>query len=197
MTFPALTTQAWSTHIKPRFMSDMVDHVSGRSTRRSRHATAYYDVELTYNLLRSDDADLEMQAIAGFFTQMMGAATPFWLAPPGLSAVTAQTLGVADGATKSFALQRSYDVYTEQVAGTSGVSSVYFDGVAQTSAAWAVTPGFEPAITFDSAPPAGLVVSADFDVLWLCRFAEDVLDFEEFMAMLFELRTVKCSTVRP
>jgi uncharacterized protein (TIGR02217 family) len=196
-TFPTLTTLGWSTRVKPRFSSDVAEHVSGRSTRHSRYAAARYDVQLTYELLRSDAVDLEMQTIAGFFAQMSGATTPFWLTPPGLSAATAQPLGVADGLQTSFALLRSYGGYTEQVAGASAIRAVYLNGVAQSSNGWTVTAGFAPEIVFASAPEAGVVVSADFDVLWLCRFAADTLDFEEFMAMLFELRSVNFSTVRP
>ncbi len=33
-------------------------------------------------------------------------------------------------------------------------------------------------------------MTADFGFLWLCRFAEDVQDFEEFMAMLWTLKTL-------
>ena len=40
-------------------------------------------------------------------------------------------------------------------------------------------------------PGAGSRFRADFGVLWLCRFAEDVQDLEEFMAMLFALRTLR------
>ncbi len=34
-------------------------------------------------------------------------------------------------------------------------------------------------------------------MLWLCRFAEDVIDLGEFMTMLFWLRTLRLMTVRP
>ena len=197
LSFPTLATLGWSTHVKPRFNADVAEHVSGRSTRRSRYASARYDIELTYDLLRSDAVDLEMQAIAGFFAQISGKAAPFWLAPPGLSALTGQPLGVADGTTERFPLVRSYSSYTEQVSGTSGVLAVYLNGAAQPSGTWTVTPGFAPAIVLSSAPQTGVVVAADFGVLWLCRFADDALDLEEFMATLFELRSVKFSTVRP
>jgi uncharacterized protein (TIGR02217 family) len=180
--------------VKPRFATDVVDHVAGRSIRRPHHATAYYDIELTYDLLRSATAYAEMQAIAGFFGQMQGAETPFWLAPPGLTNVTGQALGSGDGATTLFALRRSWGSYIEPVYGTSGVSAVYLNGVALPSGDWSVSSGYAPLITFASAPGAEVVVSADFGVLWLCRFAEDVLDFDEFMAMLFELQIVKLRT---
>jgi hypothetical protein len=195
--FPTLATLGWSTHVRPKFGTDIADHVSGRSVRRPRHATAYYDVELTYDVLRSDAAHLELQAIAGFFEQMSGAATPFWLAPPGLSSVTGQILGVGDGSTTVFPLVRSFGTYVEPVAGTSGVSAVYENGVALSTSLYSVTSGYAPAVQFVSAPASGVVISADFGALWLCRFAEDALDFEEFMAMLFTLGVVKLMTVRP
>ena len=195
--FPTLATLGWSTHVKPRFVTDVVDHVSGRSIRRPRHAAAYYDIELTYDLLRSATAYAEMQAIAGFFGQMQGAETPFWLAPPGLASVTGQALGTGDGATSAYALQRSYGGYAEPVYGTSGVSAVYLDSSPLSGAEWSVSSGYAPVITIATPPGAGVAVSADFGVLWLCRFAEDALDFEEFMAMLFELQVVKLMTVRP
>ena len=49
--------------------------------------------------------------------------------------------------------------------------------------------GYSPAIAFTTAPAAGVAITADFGVLWLCRFADDVADLENFMTLLFELRT--------
>jgi hypothetical protein len=60
-----------------------------------------------------------------------------------------------------------------------------------------VSGGYSPAITFATPPAAGVRVSADFDVLWLCRFAEDVADFENFSALLWRWGTVKLQTTRP
>jgi uncharacterized protein (TIGR02217 family) len=193
-TFPMLATLGWSTHVKPRFSTDVAEHVSGRSVRRSAYAAAYYDVELTYDVLRSAAAYAEMQAVAGFFAEVAGQDEPFWLAPPGIASVTGQALGTGDGSTMVFALQRSWGPsYVEPVYGASGVSAVYLNGVPQGSG-WSVSPGYGAAVTFATAPGAGVAISADFGALWLCRFAEDVLDFEEFMAMLFELQIVKLRT---
>jgi uncharacterized protein (TIGR02217 family) len=194
-TFPALATLGWSTHIKPRFSTDVADHVSGRSVRRSAYAAAYYDVELTYDMLRSAAAYQELQAIAGFFGEVAGQDVPFWLAPPGLASVTGQTLGTGDGETIVFALQRSWgSSYVEPVYGASGVSAIYLDGAPLSDADWSVSSGYGAAVTFAAAPARGTPVTADFGVLWLCRFAHDMLDFEEFMAMLFELQVVKLRT---
>ena len=63
--------------------------------------------------------------------------------------------------------------------------------------AGAVSSGYLPAITFATAPASDVAISADFGLLWLCRFADDVQDLEEFMAQLFELKTLRLTTVRP
>ncbi len=194
--FPTLATLGWSTIVRPKFGTDLADHASGRSTRRARYAVANYELELTYDVLRSDAAHLEMQAIAGFFLEASGAATPFWLAPPGLSVAQGQALGVGDGSTTRFPLARSFGAYVEPVAGTSGVDAVYLNGAAAPASTWSLSTGIPPAIVFAAAPAAGVLVSADFGVLWLCRFADDALDLEEFMAMLFTLGVVKITTVR-
>ncbi len=194
--FPTLSVLGWSAHVKPKFSTLIADHVSGRSSRVAERASAYYDIELTYEVLRSDAAYLELQAIASFFAIMSGAATPFWVAPPGLSAILGQALGTGDGTTTVFPLIRSMGAYSEAVQGSSGVSAVYLNGAPQGSG-WTVSSGYAPAITFAAAPGAGVAVTADFGVLWLCRFAEDVQDFEEFMAMLWTLKTLRLSTVRP
>ena len=76
------------------------------------------------------------------------------------------------------------------------IAAVYLNGFAQPSG-WTVSSGYLPAITFAAAPAAGVAIAADFGILWLCRFAEDVQDFEEFMTMLWTLRTVRLMTVRP
>jgi uncharacterized protein (TIGR02217 family) len=190
---PAL---AWSVHVKPGFKTEVGQHVSGRETRAQRFAHPYFDIDLTYDLLRADVAHLELQAIAGFFARAFGEAAPFWVEPPGLSVVTGQAIGAGDGSRTVFPLVASIGSYIGPVFKTSGVVSVYIDGVAQPSG-WSVSNGYKPAVEFTSAPRAGAAISADFRVLWLCRFAEDVQDFEEFMTMLWSLRTVRLMTVRP
>jgi uncharacterized protein (TIGR02217 family) len=195
-TFPTLATLAWSAHIKPRFSTLVAQHVSGRETRSQHWASPYFEIELTYELLRSAPAYEELQSIAGFFEAMSGENEPFWIAPPGLSGAQGQAIGTGDGMMTVFPLVASIGAYAGPVNGTSAVGAVYLNGVAQASG-WTVSAGYAPAITFATAPSAGVAITADFGILWLCRFAEDVEDFEEFMAMLFELQTLRLTTVRP
>ncbi|HZZ63833.1 MAG TPA: glycoside hydrolase TIM-barrel-like domain-containing protein [Roseiarcus sp.] len=195
-TFPSLSTLGWSVHVKPRFATDVAGRVSGREARRARFANPYFNLELTYEVLRSAAAYRELQAVAGFFEAMSGQATSFWVAPPGLAAVTAQALGTGDGATTTFALVQTIGGATIPVYGTSGLAAVYLNDVSQATG-WTVSSGYAPAITFATAPATGIPITADFGALWLCRFAEDVQDLEEFMAQLWTLKTLNLQTVRP
>ncbi|HLJ70629.1 MAG TPA: glycoside hydrolase TIM-barrel-like domain-containing protein [Roseiarcus sp.] len=195
--FPALVTLGWSTRVKPRFATQIADRASGRSSRRPLYEAALYDIELTYDLLRGDEAHRELQEIAGFFAASGGRREPFWLAPPGLAEVFGQALGTGDGIKTIFPLVRWFGTYVEPAAATSGVAAVYLDGVLAPSAQYSVTSGYGPSIVFAAPPPSGAAIAADFGLLWLCRFSDDALDLDEFMAMLFELRLVKLQMVRP
>ena len=106
-------------------------------------------------------------------------------------------LGIGDGSNTTFPLRRGFGDYGEAAQGTSGVTAVYQNGLPVGGAAWSVSPGYLPAVVFAAPPEVGVAVSADFDLLWLCRFSDDVADFEEFMAMLWTFRTVKMRTARP
>ena len=195
-TFPALATLGWQLQFTPKFSTLIAPHVSGRETRSQSYANPIFEIELTYEALRSDLAYAELQAIAGFFEEVGGQDLPFWFAPPGLAGANGQAIGIGDGSTTVFPLIAGLGGYAGPVYGTSGIAAVYLNGLAQESG-WTAGSGYLPAITFTTPPASGVAVSADFGILWLCRFAEDALNLEEFMAMLFELQTLRLVTVRP
>ena len=141
---------------------------------------------------------LELQAIAGFFeqskrrrTSRSGSRRPAYprsLAKRSGLAMARQTVFPLVGLDRLLHRPSLRDIRRR-----SGLSkrrrAAVADGPFQTDIC--------PAITFTSAPGAGVAITADFGILWLCRFAEDVQDFEEFMTMLWTLRTVRLMTVRP
>ena len=194
-TFPALLGQGWSSVIRPKFATQTHDRASGKSSRRTKMRWPLYEIELTFDFLRSD-ATQELQQIAGFFAAQQGQAQPFWLAPPGLAAMTGQLLGTGDGATTTFPLLRTTGAFTEPLAGVSNVGAVYVAGSALPSAGWSVSTGYKPALTLASAPPAGASVTMDASALWLCRFNDDALSLEQFAYNLFRSKRVKLTTVK-
>ena len=56
--------------------------------------------------------------------------------------------------------------------------------------------GYEPSLTLLTPPPIGAQVAVDGVALWLCRFADDALDLEQFAYQLFELKSLKLVTVK-
>ena len=194
-TFPNLATQGWSVNVRPRFLTQVARHVSGRESRYPRHAWIDRDIELTYDVLRAD-ANAQLQALAGFYVGGSGRNGAFWFAPPGLSAFGAQALGVGNGTQTLFPLLAGTGGGVEPVQATSGVSALYLNGVTL-AGGWSLAGGYLPGIVFVTPPAAGVAVSADFGVLWLCRFAEDVADFENFLTLLWRWGTVKLQTTRP
>jgi hypothetical protein len=193
-TFPSLTALCSTVRIVPRFATDVVASVSARSRRRARFSAPLFDFELTFDALRSDAAHLEVQQISGFFLNVAGSATPFWFAPPGLSNARGQILGEGDGSTMAFPLALTIASSTLSLAGVSAVSAAYVDGAATT--AWTLSSDSPPTLILTTPPPVGAIVAADFIALWLCRFADDGLDLEEFMAMLYTLGVVRLKAVR-
>ena len=200
--FPTLAGQGWSVHKKPRFASGVAVHVSGRETRRSRYAQPLYDFELTFDGLDMSATGIygglgatSMQTLAGFYMACQGRANPFLYVDPSDRAVVGQAIGAGDGATTVFTLTRTMGgYYAEPVSAVTGVSAVYLNGVAATTASYVVS---QPNIlTFVSPPGAGVAITADFTYGFSCRFAEDVEDFEEFMAQLSAVKTLAFTGVR-
>jgi hypothetical protein len=195
-TFPSLSGLAWSMRVTPRFATIAHDRASGKSGRRMKMRYPLYEIELSFDLLRSDAADLELQQLMGFFESLEGQAQPFWLAPPGLATLESQLIGTGDGVTTVFPIVRSTGAFTEPLAGVSVLSAVRVGGVTQAPASYSLSSGYEPSLTFTSAPPNGAAINIDGSALWLCRFADDTLGFEQFAYELFELRSVKLVTVK-
>jgi hypothetical protein len=51
-------------------------------------------------------------------------------------------------------------------------------------------------LTFTAAPGPSAVVGADFSYAFQCRFVEDQMEFEEFMANLWKLGSMKFRSVK-
>ena len=99
---------------------------------------------------------------------------------PAISSGDLTDLVVSSGSTTVFPLVQPIAGASVPIYGSSGVSTVYLAGVAQ-GGGWMASLGYGAAITFATAPAAGVAVTADFGALWLCRFADDIQDLEEFL----------------
>jgi len=197
---PALAGLSWSRHKKPGFSTRVASHVSGREVRVALMAYPLYEFEAVYNGLTSSASLFaglgasSLQTLMGFFLQLQGQFGTFLYTDPDDNAVTGQAFATGDGSTASFTIERSLGGFLEPAGWVTTLSNVYLNGVHQSSGFSLTTPN---TLTFTSAPGNGVVVSAEFAYAFNCRFLEDQMDFEEFMANLWKLHSMKFRSVKP
>jgi len=214
--FPTLAGQGWSTHKKPTFSTAVASHVSGREVRAPLYVNPVWNFELTFDALDggSGYAGLgaqSLQALMGLFLQCQGQFSPFVFYDPTDYAVSGQAFGTGDGATTAFPLLRTLGGFSEPVvAPVTGSTTLSFPGGVSVSAVAPViqdngatvassaytisNPG--GVVAFATAPASGHALTWTGFFGFLCRFDGDDLDFEQFMANLWRVETVKFRSLR-
>ncbi len=198
--FPTLAGLIWPVKRSPLFNTIEHNAVSGKSTTQSLFAYPKYRYEVGYDILRSD-ANAEWQTLFSFFVLVKGKASPFHFYDAADNVVIGQQLGVGDGVTTDFLFVRTLGSATDPVQDvrSTGTLKFYLNGVLQSSGVnllntsqYATLYG----IRFVTPPANGVIVTADFDYYWLCRFNEDEAEFSQFMSVFWELRAIKFTSVK-
>ena len=198
-TFPVLPGQGWSVHKRPSFSTRVASHVSGREVRSPLYAATLYEFELTFDALASSGAlggglgAGSLQRLLGFVLACQGQLTPFLYVDPTDCFVAAQPIATGDGVTTSFPVVRSLGGVTEPVGWATSLANVAVAG-APTSG-WSLA---QPnTLSFAAAPPVGATIVADVAYAFLCRLLDDQQDFENVMAGLWQVGSLKFRSVRP
>ena len=197
--FPTLAGQAWPVHKRPSFATRVAAHVSGREVRVPYYAQTLYEFEVTFDALASSAATAlagagasSLQTLLGFYLAAQGQLGTFLYVDPSDNAAASQAIGTGDGTTRTFTLTRTLGGFTEPVSWASAVSAVTVAGAP--IAGWSLaTPNL---LTLAAAPAAGATVTASFTYAFLCRFLDDQQDFENVMAGLWQLQSLKFRQVR-
>jgi hypothetical protein len=197
---PTLAGLAWSRHKKPGFSTRVAPHVSGREVRVALMSYPLYEFQAVYNGLTSSSNTFaglgatSLQTLMGFFLQLQGQFGTFLYVDPDDNTVTSQAFATGDGSTTSFAMMRMLGGFLEPIGWVTAVSNVYLNGAVQPGTDYSLaTPN---TLTFSTAPSSGAVVSADFAYAFQCRFLDDQMDFEQFMASLWRLETMNFRSVK-
>jgi uncharacterized protein (TIGR02217 family) len=204
--FPTLPGLAWSVTKAPRFATRIQRAVNGRELRILDQPYPIWTWTLNYSLLR-DKWDTrgagglgagydELRILAGFFLQQQGAFQPFLFDDPTDDTVTAQPIGTGNSSTRVFQLVRSMGGCAEPMIGPNTVSGIFFNGVMQSPAGYAVD-GDTGLVTFTAPPPTGQSITADFTYRFRVRFADDTAEFENFMYQLWQLKQIKLQSALP
>jgi len=190
--FPTLPGLTWDRKRTPEWKTMVQESASGLESRAALWSTPRWTWELSYDLLRSAAAFVELQTIVGFFNARRGAFDSFLFEDPDDNAVLAQAIGSGDGSTRSFQAVRGYGGFVEPVYNLKATPTVYVDGVAQGG----VTYSASGLITLTSAPALGAVVTADLSYRWRVRFSEDTAEFNQFMYQLYECQKLVLKGVK-
>jgi uncharacterized protein (TIGR02217 family) len=202
--FPVLPGLGWSVTKMPRFAGRVQNALSGRELRVLDQINPIWTWTLTYSLLR-DKWDVrapvgpgsgydELRTLIGFFLQQQGTFRPFLFDDPTDNTVTDQIMGIGDGSTRIFQLVRRMGGFDEPITAPNTLNAIRCNGVRQDPAAYTVD-NETGLVTFATPPPAGQVVAVDFTYRFRVRFAEDSVEFENFMYQLWQLKQVKLQSV--
>jgi uncharacterized protein (TIGR02217 family) len=205
--FPDLRGLAWEYTLTPTFSTGVQQATSGREVRAAYWSSPLWKISLTYEFLRDDaqhvDANgySQLQQLIGFFLARQGSFDSFLIdlaqltRKPLDSSVNGQPIGIGDGSTTSFQLVRNVGGYLEQVQNPAGQSAtIYVAGVRKTPGTdYTIANGI---VSFAVAPATAAAVTADFQWLWRVRFAQDELEFGNFMYLLWECKKVELVEVR-
>jgi len=172
---------------------------SGKEVRTGYWTAPRYQWDLGFDILSSAALSMDFQTFFGFFNQRLGRTDSFLYQDDTDNAVAAQIIGQGDGVTTAFQLAKSFGGFIEPVLAPNVVSAVYVNNVLvnplnYSIAYWgSTTPGV---VTFSSAPGAALNVSADFSYYFPVRFLADSMLFTEFMAAMWEAKTVSIISIK-
>lgn len=196
--FPTVAGLGWSIHKVPLFKTAISEARSGKEVRSAAMAQPRYRIELTYSYLKNDgmigagNPDDDLRTILGFFLARQGSFDSFLWAHPYDNTVTSQNLGTGNGSQTQFQLLRTIGGFSETIQNVNQITSLTVGGVTKTQGVdFTVSP--TGMITFTSAPANGAAIVVSFTFYYRVRFADDQIDFENFMYKLYELK--KCEFV--
>lgn len=180
--FPALPGLTWGRIKAPIWKTKIQQAVSGRELRAAFRQYPTYKFTLTHDFLRAS-AELEFQTLIGFFNARQGSYDSFLYADPADNAVTAQSFGTGNGATTQFQLVRTLGSAIEPVMNLNGNPAIYKAGVLQTlGSGYTISNGL---VTFTAAPANGAALTWTGSYYHRCRFEQDSIDFDAFLADLY------------
>ena len=188
----------------PERRTQIVELASGAEERNASWANSRRRFDVAYGIRRADD----LAAVVAFFEARNGRLHGFrfrdWAdykscAPSAQPAPTDQPLGLGDGVRTAFPLVKRYTsggaswtrAITKPVAGTVRVS---VNG-SEWSAGWSVDPT-SGIVTFDTAPDAGVAISAGFAFDVPVRFDADTLDVTLDLERLGSITSIPLLEIR-
>jgi uncharacterized protein (TIGR02217 family) len=197
--FPMLRGFTYPVIKKPTFSTITQESVSGIKRRIANWLYPRWQYEIPVEfLLDGQDGVEDLQTLVGFFLARQGSFDSFLFDDPDDDFISGQELGVGDGQTTAFQMERAYGGFAEPIYNikSNPAPVVYLNGVAQASSGYTLGMTDSGLLTFAAAPAAETVITADFGYYWRCHFQEDLSEFDKFMNQLWEHKGIKIETVK-
>ncbi len=197
--FPALRP-GFPVKVRPTFSSIAATTVSGIEITAVRQVFPLWEFELTFEVLSDQTQNIapdagrlgytELQQICGLFLACRGRYGQFYFTFPEDSLRTSALVGIGDGVTDIFTVFRTIGTggFNEPVGGINELLAVYINGIEQSGGSYNFS---ENKIGFAVVPPAGVTITADYTFFYLCRFMEDIIDYEQFFRNMWTLKSCK------
>jgi len=194
--FPTLIGQSFLVAKTPTWATKIATASSGRERRRKAWSYPRWQFKVSYEVLRDLPATPDLERLAAFFLLHGGQYQEFFFFDPGDNTVAAQRFGIGDGVTTKFQLIRSMAfgsaTFSEPVGGVLGTPTVFADAAPVAS----FTVGPRGSITFASAPAAGKVLTWTGRFMFVCRFDDDALEFNQMMQSLWSQDGLSFTTTK-
>jgi hypothetical protein len=186
---PGLT---WSVFKTPTWSRRVQRSVSGREASLQDYAEPIWNFRLAFSYLRDrpvGDVASELDVLVSFYNEMLRSDDTFLFPDPSYADVDDAVIGTGDGATVTFALGRAL---TPAAVTPNALADVSLNGTLVRGYSVDVAGA---TITFVSPPPVGVVVVANFVFYYVCRFADDSLELEEFAKRYWRVKELRFRSV--
>ena len=188
--FPSLPGLQWPIARTPIWSTTTRVSVSGRRVAIANYSYPRYKFTLSYSFLRQGQGTTDLSQMVGFFNARWGDADSFLFDDVDDNTVTAQTIGVGDGANKLYQLVRTFGGFVEPVFVTNSAPLIYVSGVLKTLTT-DYTVSTTGLVTFVVAPAAATVVTWTGTYYKRMWFSQSMAEFSKFMSNLWELKKIE------
>lgn len=193
--FPVIPGLLWDVGKRPVWRTQIQSAVSGKELRAAYMSYPLYQFSLSYEFLRADAVNAELQQIMGFFNARNGSYDSFLYSDPTDSVTTDESFGTGNGVATQFQLVRAMGGFAEPVQNLNGVPVIKVAGVAKT-AGTDYTIGSTGLVTFAAAPSNGSALTWTGNFYYRVRFMQDMADFSNFVYQLWTLKRLEFQSVK-
>jgi uncharacterized protein (TIGR02217 family) len=193
--FPYLIGQRFLVQKSPIWKTQVASAASGRERRASFWSAPRWLFKTQYDLLRAGSSLNELAAVIAFFNTQLAQFNHWLYWDHTDNQVTNQPLGIGDGVTTAFQLQRYINgkpSAAEPIYAANGTPTIYVNGVSKPYAL-----GNYGVVTLGTAPPVGATVSWSGFFFFLCRFDADQIDPTQDYAQIWSLKDLSWRSIKP